>query len=92
MAYVVLIIGSPSAKTPHDGRWLVAWDPNTEAGTLSCTSTDEVREARQFERAGDALDEWKTISSVQPTRPWDGKPNRPLSGLTITLERAHRND
>ena len=30
--------------------------------------------------------EWSTVSRVEPTRPWDGKPNRPLAGVSIEIE------
>jgi hypothetical protein len=75
-----------SGPTPHDGRYVVSWNPHTEAGTLDLTSTAEISKARRFEN-GDEFTEWKTVSRVQPRRPWDGMPNRPLAGITIqTME------
>lgn len=72
--------GSP---TPHDNRWVKAWNPHTEAGTLELTSTADIAEALRFENALDVLREWQTVSLVEPRRPWDGRPNRPLTGVTI---------
>lgn len=71
--------------TPHDGRYVVAWNPHTEAGTLELTSTDDRAQARHFQN-GEEFTEWKTVSAVQPKRPWDGRPNRPLTAVNIEIE------
>ena len=70
--------------TPHDGRWLVAWNPHTEAGTLELTSTDDRAAAGTFEPM-QVLEQWKTVSNVQRRRPWDGELNRPLTGVNVSL-------
>ena len=67
--------------TPHDGRYVVAWNPHTPYGTCSIDTTDDIRQARRF-RAPQALMTWRAVSHVEPIRP-DGRPNRPLSGLTV---------
>lgn len=83
--YVVRVLeAAGGGDTPHDGRYVVRWNPHTLAGTLSLTSTANVAIARRFTRE-EAFAEWKAISRLQPTRPWDGKPNRPLSGVTIEI-------
>jgi hypothetical protein len=84
---VQVVCAADGGRTPHDGRWVVSWNPHTEAGTLELTSTSDKAKARRFEN-GDEFVEWKTISKVQPRRPWDGKPNRPLTGITIHTEVA----
>jgi len=44
-------------------------------------------QAMRFEDAGCALAYWKLQSRVRPIRP-DGKPNRPLTALTVELQRV----
>lgn len=75
---------SNNNPTPHDGRYIVAWNPHTQYGTLALTSTSDRRKARRAPLA-QWLTERKTISRVQPRRP-DGEPNRPLCGINIELE------
>ena len=72
--------------SPHDGRYVVSWNPHTRAGVLELTSTADLAEARHFPFP-DVFDTWKTISNRQPLRPWDGKPNRPLTGIHIEIIR-----
>ena len=83
---VRVISRADGGDTPHDGRYVVSWNPHTRAGVLELTSTANLAEARHF-LFPDALDTWKAVSKRQPTRPWDGKPNRPLTGVTIEIIR-----
>jgi hypothetical protein len=83
--YVVLITGAADGTpTPHDGRYLVAWNPHTEYGALELTSTDRRIEAYRFFRPVEVLFQWQMVSNVEPWRP-DGQPNRPLTGITIQV-------
>ena len=89
MSGVVRIMGAADGTaTPHDGRFLLNWYPHTRFGTLACDSTDDITKARRFRDFAEAAEEWKTISRVEPKRPTDGAPNRPLSSLTIVFEKA----
>lgn len=86
MAVVVKIIcASDDSSTPHDGRYVVRWNPHVEYGTFEATSTPQRAKAKRFPDHYTAIKEWDTISSVQPVRP-DGAPNKPLKGVTILLE------
>ena len=86
---VVLIHGAGNGTpTPHDGRYVVAWNPHTEYGVLELDSTADIARARRF-AADEAMREWRATSSKAPLRP-DGKPNRPLTGLTIVIVDAER--
>jgi len=78
---VKVICAADGSPTPHDGRYVVAWNPHTEAGTLELSSTTDPAKAHQFASKGHALLEWQTQSVVQPLRPWDHRPNRPLTGV-----------
>lgn len=85
---IVQVVGAASGiSTPHDGRWVVAWNPNSKYGILLLTSTADRTLARRFESPEQVLIEWKTMSKRNPFRP-DGKINRPLTGLTIAMEAA----
>jgi hypothetical protein len=88
MTACVRIVGAADGVTvtPHDGRFLVAWNPHTKAGTLELTSTADPRKAARLELAA-ILEQWRTQSRKQPLRPWDGKPNRPLTAVTIEIIR-----
>ena len=87
MAVLVKIIeAADGSPTPHDGRWVVNWDPHTRYGVLDITSSINKVFARRFESSSQALIEWNTISNVQPVRP-DGEYNRPLTAVTILVER-----
>lgn len=88
MATIVRVIAAaPGGKaTPHDLRYIVRWSPHTRAGLeyLDVETTDDPAKARRFEGA-EAFVEWNTVSRVQPVRPWDRRPNKPLSALTVQM-------
>jgi|SRR5580693_650977 len=44
-------------------------------------------EARKFASASAALEAWNTVSKSRPVRP-DGRPNKPLTALSIHVEPA----
>lgn len=84
---VVRVVGlANGGVSPHDGRYVVSWNPHTPAGMLELTSTANLAEARHFPWP-DVFDQWKTISKREPIRSWDGKPNRPLTGITLEIIR-----
>jgi hypothetical protein len=76
---------SNGQKTPHDNRFVVEWDPHTRAGILSLKSSPDPERAHIFSSAAEVLEQRRTISHSQPTRPWDGEPNRPLMALAVEM-------
>jgi len=53
--------------------------------------TYDIHQAKHFSSVMEAMEFWKRQSNVLPIRP-DGKPNRPLTAYTVTLERVpHEN-
>ena len=82
---VQIVCAGDGSPTPHDGYWVVSWNPHTRAGVCALHSTPNKDRARRFESKAQALEEWGTISNRQGIRPWDGKPNKPLTGLTIEI-------
>lgn len=86
MPYTLLVHGMANgAPTPHDGRYVQRCEFDVPFGTLAMDSTPRPADALQFASSGEALDYWRTASKSHPLRP-DGKPNRPLTGLTVSVE------
>ena len=86
---LVRVVGTPSGQvTPHDGRFVVSWNPHTEFGVAELVTSDDHNAARVFADAAEVLGEYSTTSSVEPRRPTDGEPNRPLTAFTIEIGRA----
>lgn len=72
-----------------DHSYLKEYDPTRltvdggyDGGLL--TVTREPAEARVFPSVSEALEYWRQSYGI---RPWDGKPNRPLTAWTVTIER-----
>lgn len=86
MTIVVRIVSrADGSHTPHDGRFVFHWNPHTEAGVLELDSVRDPALARRFTDLDEAVREWNTVSHVQPKRPWDGAPNRPLTAVTAEI-------
>lgn len=64
----VVVCAADGRSTPHDGRFVVTWNPHTRAGTLDIVTTDDVTKARRFQYA-ELMNEWRTVSLVQSRRP-----------------------
>lgn len=85
---IVTVIGAANGEaTPFDGEYVASWNPHTPYGVCKVTTTTDKTRARVFPKVSDALEELRTVSKVEPRRPTDGKPNRPLTGLTVSIER-----
>lgn len=76
--------GEPSA---YDGQYLERFDPEYEGGLGRVWTTSDPNKAKLFDNAADALLLWKTQSQTNPLRS-DGKPNRPMTALTIEIVEA----
>lgn len=81
----ILYAATGGPPTEHDGRYVVSWNPHTRVDKLDIVTTNGPSEARLWTNNRDCFAEWKTISNVQPKRP-DGKPNRPLTAMSIQIE------
>lgn len=82
MRYVIQFLGDALGRpTRVDGQYLTAYDPDT--GDLQTTA--DASRALHFDHPADALHLWRAQSTVEPLRP-DGKPNRPLTAFTITVD------
>lgn len=96
--YALKLVGLANGpRTPHDGRYLMEYDPRwrseservvDEDGHMLLIylfrTTDDIRKAMRFETPTAAFSVWKSVSPNLPTRP-DGKPNRPLTAFTAEV-------
>jgi hypothetical protein len=70
---------------PHEGQWLKSFNHDAFGGRGHGDFTDDVLEAMHFVSKSDAYLFWGRQSTVMPLRP-DGKPNRPMTALTVEIE------
>lgn len=84
------MIGLRKVETPSQfvddmaGGWLKSY-ADTPDGRGCVEWTDDPKKARGFETRFDAMEFWRTPSKTVPKRP-DGKPNRPLTAFTVSVE------
>lgn len=83
MRKVILCEGLANGEPGPVGLWLASYEPAT--GLSGWTSNKQM--AIVFKDAFDALALWKSVHTEKPVRP-DGKPNRPLTAFTVTIEDA----
>jgi hypothetical protein len=67
------------------GAWVEDCDVDANHGIGSITLTTDASKAKRFPTLRDALEYWKRPSTLVPLRD-DGKPNRPLSALSIEFQ------
>ena len=72
---------------PHHGHYLETADFEAHGGLGHMTFTADPAEALRFATPGDAIAFWQRRSVTFPLRA-DGRPNRPLTALTVEIERA----
>ena len=87
-AYLIELVGLARGEpTPHDGSYLVHYDPVAHyAAWLGCplgeiVTTRDPERAHQFASKADAVRCWQQEAGTRP----DGKPNRPLTSWTILI-------
>lgn len=72
-------------ETLNDPLWVMAYDPDARNGIGKVDFTGDPAKAIRFPDAVAAWEFWRQQSKVAPFRD-DGKPNRPLTEYTITIE------
>lgn len=86
MTVLMRILGAANGSSDIiDGYWLMSYDPDADDGVGRVIGTTRREEAMRFPNMGAAMALWKKTSSVRPLRP-DGKPNRPLTAFTVSIE------
>jgi hypothetical protein len=63
------------------GQWLCNYDPLTGESGWSSSEDDALR----FAGVKEAFEFWNQVLESDPIRP-DGKPNKPLTAFTISIE------
>ena len=68
------------------GQYLASYDPEANGGYGDSAWTANPAAAMTFPTMMAAVDCWMQVPRNRPVRP-DGKPNRPLTALTVTFDR-----
>lgn len=86
MSSVIVAVGfANGTPCPHEGQYLRTFDFDAFNGGGYGTFTWDARKAMRFATKGNAMEYWRTVSKVKPTRP-DGQPNRPLTALSVEIK------
>jgi len=67
------------------GDYLEWSDPNAKFGLGDDRWTGDLAKAKRFPSFAAAIECWKAQSTLVPKRP-DGKPNRPMTAYSVTVE------
>lgn len=70
---------------PFTPGWVKRYDPEAFDGRGDLEVTQRPEEALVFASHAEAFELWRAVPSARPLRP-DGKPNRPLTAYTVTIE------
>ena len=81
---VALAIAATKNQVVH-GDYLEWSDPDANFGKGDDRWTPDLAKAKRFLTFKDAIACWKAQSKFVPKRP-DGKPNRPLTAWSVTIE------
>jgi len=73
------------ATPPPAGAWLRSYDPEAYGGRGIADWTVDPAKAMRFKTGSEAMVLYTTRSRTRPSRP-DGKPNRPLTAFTVSVE------
>ena len=85
-SYVIKAVAfANGTPCPHADQWLKSFDHEAFNGRGHGTFTSEISDALQFATGAAAFEFWGRQSSTRPLRP-DGKPNKPLTALTVVIE------
>lgn len=79
--------GLADGRPKFNGQYLVSFDPEALGGMGSFIWSPDIEQAKRFPTAAEAFEMWTAVPACRPTRP-DGKPNKPLTAFTVTIEDA----
>ena len=82
-----IVGGANGAPCPEAGCYVRRYSADGYGGRGCLLLTPQVEHAHHYPSFIDALEEWRRVSATHPVRK-DGKPNRPLSAFTVTIEPA----
>jgi len=85
VAYGMIAVGfANGGDCPHAGEWLKSFDHEFDEGRGFGEFTRDPKRALRFTTREAAMEFWRRSSTIKPLRP-DGRPNRPLTGLTVSV-------
>ena len=84
MISLKIVERADGTAVPFAGEYVKENHVDAYDGRGYLETTPDVRKAKKFQTATQALNYWKKQSTVQPMRP-DGKPNRPLTAFTVEI-------
>lgn len=82
---VIRCLGSPNDGPSPEGLFLKTYNPEAFDGLGDSSWTADCRKAMKFEDGVAAIKCYLQVPSNRPIRE-DGKPNRPLTALSIVIE------
>jgi hypothetical protein len=86
MKTVILAVGFANGEPcPHSNQWLASFDHEAFGGQGHGVFTKDPDFAMRFPDAAAAMAFWGRQSITKPRRP-DGRPNKPLTALTVVIE------
>lgn len=89
---IVGLAGSPRpGQEPPIGRYVAGYWPDANEGAGLLETVERIEKAQRFPDMAAALGFWRQESTVDPVR-FDGKPNRPLTALTVEIVRVDEID
>lgn len=84
---VMQIVGlARGGESPNDGAYVLSFDANARGGRGELRVTRDRGRAMTFPSDKEAMAFWRQQSRVMPLRPYDGKPNRPLTAYSVMVE------
>ena len=79
MSVVMLCLGLASGQPGPRGQYLLSY--HRESGFSEWTPDKD--QALKFTDWSEAMQTYHAVLPSQPTRPWDGRPNRPLTAFAV---------
>jgi len=86
--YVIQVLGLANGESMRgfEGQYVHSYTPDGHDGKGDLVLTPDIAKAKRYDDAMRAMEDWKAVSATHPTRPWDGKPNRPMSAFTVEIK------
>ena len=83
---IMRIIGfAIDAPCPMAGQWLKYFNHDTADGLGFGEFSADPTQAMKFDSAAELMAFWTKVSATKPVRE-DGKPNRPLTCVSVTID------
>jgi hypothetical protein len=77
--------GHVRVPSSAEGKYVKAFDPDAHDGLGDVVLCTHAEDAKKFQSFADAVTFYHQVSRVRPSRD-DGKPNRPLTAYTVSME------